>query len=304
MRHVLLINPNAGRGDRIDALFREAERVFSARGEPFAIRLCESSGRVRALARAAADREEETVVYACGGDGTLSEAAGALAGSRCALAPVAIGSGNDFVRYFGDGAGERFRSLQALSDGVSRPIDLLRVGERACLNIASAGFDAAVCARMPAYRRLPLVNGPAAYRLALAEGFLTRVRHRFAFEIDGRAEPAADYTFAVAANGAFYGGGFHAAPRASLTDGLIDLVRVPALARLQMLRMVGAYRRGEHLDRYPFVRFERCRSVRFLSGAAIEMNLDGELVSLRNPLVTIEPGALLLRVPAAFAEKI
>ncbi len=305
MRHILLLNPTAGRGDRTDALRREAERVFAARGEPYEILTGKYPGHVRELARAVAGQGEKAVVYACGGDGTLSEAASGLAGSRiCALAPVAIGSGNDFVRYFGEDAEERFRSLQALADGVSRPIDLLRVGDLVCLNIASAGFDAAVCARMPAFRRLPFVSGPAAYRLALTEGFLTRIRHRFAFEIDGRAVPAEEYVFAVAANGSFYGGGFHAAPRASLTDGLIDLVRVPALPRLRMLRLVGAYRRGEHLDRFPFVRFERCRSVRFLSDAPIEMNLDGEIVSLSDPLVTIDPGALLLRVPAAFADKI
>ena len=305
MRHVLLINPAAGKSNRTAELTRAAASVFARRTEPWEILSTAYPGHARALAREIAARGEETIVYVCGGDGTLGEAADGLAGRKaCALAPVPLGTGNDFVRYFGTDAPERFYALAALADGVTRPIDLLRVNGRVCINIASAGFDAAVCARMPMYKRLPLVSGSAAYKLALAHGFFTAVKNRFSFEIDGVSAEAADYVFAVAANGSFYGGGFHAAPRARLADGLIDLVRIPSMPRSQMLRMVGAYRRGEHLERYGWIRFTRCRSVRFLSEEPIGMNLDGEIVPMCDPLITVEPGALRLRVPAALADKI
>jgi len=305
MRHVVLINPAAGKTDRADAIARMAEKAFSAGDEPWELRLTERPGHAAEIAAALAAEGEETILYVCGGDGTLGEAAHGLAGSACcALAPVPIGSGNDFVKTFGEGAAERFRSLEALRDGTTAPIDLLRVGERVCLNIASAGFDAAVCARMPIYKRLPAVSGAAAYRLALAHGFFTAVKNRYAFEIDGVPAEPADYVFAVAANGRWYGGGFCAAPRAALSDGLIDLVRIPSLPRAKMLTMISAYRRGEHLDRYDFIEFTRCKSVRFLADEPILMNLDGEIVTMRDPLIAIEPKALRLRLPAGLEAQI
>jgi len=298
MRHVVLINPAAGKTDRADVVARMAEAAFSNGADPWELRLTERPGHAAEIAAAVAAAGEKTILYVCGGDGTLGEAAHGLAGSACcAMAPVPIGSGNDFVRTFGEGARERFFSFEALRDGTTVQIDLLRVGERTCLNIASAGLDAAICARMPIYKRLPAVSGSAAYWLALIHGFFTAVKNRYAFEIDGVRTDPADCVFAVAANGRWYGGGFCAAPRADVADGRIDFVRIPSLSRMKMLSMIPAYRRGEHLDRYGFIEFMRCKSVRFLANGPIPMNLDGEIFPMRDPLVTVEPEALRLRLP-------
>jgi YegS/Rv2252/BmrU family lipid kinase len=300
MRHVLILNPAAGKGDRVEALAREAKAFFSARGEEAAICMTNGIGHASELARSAAHTGQPTVIYACGGDGTLGEVANGIAGSKtCALATVPIGSGNDFVRQFGDNAKEHFCSIAELADGIVRPIDLLDVDGHGCLNIASAGLDAEICARMPCYKRIPLVSGSMAYYLSLARCFLTSVRNRYAFVVDGEALPAADYLFAVAANGRYYGGGFCAAPQADLSDGLIDLIFVPTIPRIRMIGMIGSYRRGEHLEKYDFMRFLRCKTVQYLADDPISMNLDGEIIPLQNPTVTIRPQALRLMLPRA-----
>lgn len=53
-------------------------------------------------------------------------------------------------------------------------------------------------------------------------------------------------TLAVAANGRVYGGGFQAAPRAEVTDGLLDVAVAKGMSRLTVTTFVGRYKSGRH----------------------------------------------------------
>ncbi|HWP50121.1 MAG TPA: diacylglycerol kinase family protein [Clostridia bacterium] len=248
--------------------------------------------------RCAADGVE-TTLYACGGDGTLGEVAQALPGNpQLILAPVPAGSGNDFVRSLESlrGAKARF-SLPSLIDGEVVPLDLLMAGGRVSLNIASVGLDAAIAQNMVRFKRLPLLKGETAYMLSLVYCFFTTVRYRYQFEIDGVLQPEEDCIFAVAANGRFYGGGFMAAPLADWQDGQIDFISIPAMPRLRLLPMIGSYKRGEHLEKYDFVRFIRCRQVRILADKPVALNRDGETEPAQNPIIEIMPAAARLLIP-------
>lgn len=69
-------------------LTEQIRAVFSVRGEPFEIEITARPGHAEALARRAAEDGIPTVLYVCGGDGTLGEAAQALPGHpQLALAP-------------------------------------------------------------------------------------------------------------------------------------------------------------------------------------------------------------------------
>ena len=110
-------------------LTEQIRAVFSVRGEPFEIEITARPGHAEALARRAAEDGIPTVLYVCGGDGTLGEAAQALPGHpQLALAPVPTGTGNDFIRSFGGEAQKRFCDLAALAAGHIEEIDLLRAG--------------------------------------------------------------------------------------------------------------------------------------------------------------------------------
>ena len=61
--------------------------------------------------------------------------------------------------------------------------------------------------------------------------------------------------------------------------------------------MIGSYRRGEHLDRYPFLRLRRCRTVQILSDDPVGLNLDGEVFRVRDPLIEVLPRAARLLLP-------
>lgn len=297
LRHVFILNPKAGKFDCTPALSAEIQTLFAGRGEDYELAVTQYPGHAEEIARRCAVDGVETTLYACGGDGTLSEVAQALPDNpQLILAPVPVGTGNDFVRSLLPKGQVRF-SLSALLDGQVVPLDLLMAGERVCLNIASVGLDAAIAQNMARFKRLPLIKGETAYMLSLIYCFFTKMRYRYQFELDGAPQPGGDILFAIAANGRYYGGGFMAAPLADWQDGLIDFVQIPALPRLRLMPMISHYKRGEHLQKYDFIRFARCKQLRILSDKPVTLNRDGEIAPAENPIIKILPAAARLLIP-------
>ncbi|HIT18179.1 MAG TPA: diacylglycerol kinase family lipid kinase [Candidatus Fimivivens faecavium] len=310
-KHIFIINPVAGKRDRTEEIYEKVRGFFALRGaeQEYEIYVSRAPGDSRDIARRRASLGGRLCFYACGGDGTLSEVLNGIAGEEgCSLAPVPIGSGNDFIRSFGEDA-EQFYQLDKLVDGEEIVVDLLRVnpqaGEaRAGINIVSVGLDCAVAKNAKRFKRIPFAGGGFAYKLSLLWCFFTSVKNRYEVELDGESFPREDYIFVVAANGRFYGGGFQASPRSRIDDGVLDLIRVPALPRNKILPMIGAYRRGEHLGYPGLAKAAHGRSVRILSERTIDVNIDGEIFPMENPLIELVPAAMSLRVPRACAAKI
>ena len=101
-------------------------------------------------------------LYAVGGDGTLNEIArGALGMWNVAIGHFPVGTGNDFIKTFGDRA-PLFQKLGNLVEGEEIPVifggQLRRRPER-----AQRGVDARVAAGMRKYKRLPLMHGQWPY---------------------------------------------------------------------------------------------------------------------------------------------
>ena len=216
-----------------------------------------------------------------------------------AVGCVPIGSGNDFIRTFENIPSEAFLDLSRQAVGDIRKIDLLQVEDRVSVNILSAGYDAAVCDNLERFKRLPLVNGSAAYNMSVVYCLARYMKNRYTLYADGEevADEKRDYLFAIAANGRYYGGGFKAAPTAEPDDGYIDFIRIPTVSRLQLAKLVGIFRRGEHIEKLPFCKLMRCRTLKITADKPVDVNLDGEIVKMRDPEIKILPKALNFIVP-------
>ena len=96
MRHVFIINPNAGKKGSTQTLEEQIRREFS--GREYEVYMTEGPGHAQALARAAAQVGDEVRIYACGGDGSLNEAVNGAAGyDNAAVTNVPKGTGNGFL---------------------------------------------------------------------------------------------------------------------------------------------------------------------------------------------------------------
>lgn len=306
--HLFLINPAAGKQDRTEQIAKAAAAVQTDGNVTIYTAQSPGDGE-RYICERLREAQAPINVYACGGDGTLNEAAQGiyLSGSRNAsLGFIPTGTGNDFLRSFRIPE-SRFRCVRDMMNGKAIPCDLILVtddngAERVCVNIASAGFDADVCRGKDAFRRLPLVTGGAAYSLSAARQLFHHLGYTFTVLADGEPVGAGlkdEYLLVIGANGQYYGGGFKASPESVIDDGFMNLILVETLSRAAFARLIGKFRRGDYFASLGGrMVHRRVRSMQILSEQPLDMNLDGEIFSMRNPRLTLLPSFLRFLLPS------
>lgn len=304
--NLFIINPAAGKRDQTAELTESIKKLFARdpflKHEPHEIAVTRGVGDATVITGLAAEEHPEGVrVYACGGDGTLNEVVCAAAEKEnVAVCPVPVGSGNDFIKYFEDIPRESFLDLGACIRGKTVLCDLLKVAGHFCLNIASVGLDAVTAARQQKVKKIPLVSGSFAYKIALFYSFLSNMKNPIRLVVDGREEDVGGGNLAIAAagNGRFYGGGFKATPTANVSDGYIDFIAIPTVSRVKFLKYVGDYQKGLHMESMKdFLFYRRCKTVQMLSPKPLVVQADGEIFRLKDPRIEIVPCALRLILP-------
>ncbi len=302
--HLFIINPKAGAKDRYPKMAEEINKL-SVTGEVFVERT-EYRGHATEIVSDYLSRSNEFLrIYSCGGDGTLSEVVSGVHASEnknCAIGVVPIGSGNDFIKNFSDFTKDDFLNLSKMCEGDCIPADVIEVSDAdkkaVSINIVSAGFDAATAKGMSKYKRIPLLR-KISYELSLVECLFTKRKHKFKLIADGVEveDGTNNYLFALAANGTYYGGGYKASPLSDLSDGYMDFIRIKTVGLIKFLKLVGKYRRGEHLSITDIVDWQRCKKLEFVKDEYIDMNLDGEIIPMKNPTVEIIDDAVKVILP-------
>ena len=305
--NLFIINPAAGKRDQTAELTESIKRIFEKdpllKHEEYKIAVTRGVGDATVVTGLAAEEYPDGLrVYACGGDGTLNEVVCAAAEKEnVAVCPVPVGSGNDFIKYFEDIPRDAFLDLDACVRGETIVCDLMKVAGHYCLNIASVGLDAVTAARQQKVKKVPLISGSFAYKIALFYSFLSNMKNPIRLEVDGKEENVGNGNLAIAAagNGRFYGGGFKATPTANVSDGYIDFIAIPTISRRLFLKYVGDYQKGLHMESMKeFLFYRRCKKIRMLSPKPLVVQADGEIFTLKDPEIEIVPGALRLILPA------
>jgi len=290
-RHILIIvNPAAGRarsserrlGRFVAALERQGCTVVLRRAGP-------SPGQVERLAGQAEPGFD--AIVAAGGDGTISAVVNGLGGRAVPFGVLPLGSANVLAREIRlPRAPEALASL--ITTGPVSPIWLGRVGERAFVMMASAGFDSEIVAALsPELKR-------RVGRLAFAWGFLVRLWHCPACELTVRAD-GVEYRAAavVAAKGRHYAGPFVVAPGADLAEPVLELVLLDRRGRWAMLRYATALFRGR-VPRLGDIAIVRARQASVAGNRALPVQADGEIVGELPITLAVADRPLLLIRPA------
>ena len=275
MEHLFIINPAAGSRDRTEEYRAAIDAACGKRGLSYRIAVSAAPGDCTRLAREAAQSGKEYRIYACGGDGTLNEvAAGAAGFDNVAVTVYAGGSGNDFVKLFNDP--DAFFDLERLLDPEEATFDLIRCNDDISLNICSVGLDARIGTDVSRYKRLPLLHGFRAYVVSTIINVVKGISEHYVVDIEGEAVDARQ-TLICACNGRFYGGGFNPVPEADPTDGLLDVLLVTHVSRLQVAKVIGKYKNGRYKELSSLVRHFRTKELTIRCDRVTPINLDGEL---------------------------
>ena len=275
MTHLFIINPAAGSRDRTEKYTKNIQKVCDARGLSYRIEVSAAPGDCCRIARQAAQTGKEYRIYACGGDGTLNEVVAGVAGyDNASVTCYRGGSGNDFVKIFGNA--DAFLDLERLLDCKETTFDLMRCNDDICLNICSVGLDARIGTDVSNYKRLPLLSGFRAYAVSTLINVVRGIGEHYVVEIDGEKIDG-EQTMICACNGRYYGGGFNPVPFADPCDGLMDVLLVKKVSRLQVPTVIGKYKSGRFQELPHLVRHFRVKELTIHCDAPTPINLDGEL---------------------------
>lgn len=275
MKHLFIINPAAGNKDRTEQYTKKIESICTEKGVDFEIRISQAPGNCAEIAREAAQSGEEYHIYSCGGDGTLNEVvAGAAGFPNVSVSVLSGGSGNDFTKLFSDP--DAFRDLERLLDCEETEFDLIRCNDDLALNICSVGLDARIGTDVANYKRLPLLSGFRAYAVSTLVNVIRGIGEHYVVQI-GSETIDAEQTLICACNGRFYGGGFNPVPDADPTDGLLDVLLVTKVSRLQVPGVIGKYKNGRYQELPHLVRHMQVKELTILCDKPTPINLDGEL---------------------------
>jgi diacylglycerol kinase family enzyme len=291
-RITVLLNPRAGTQD--DAVMQHVSDAFrrAGAGEPD-IRIVE--GPLVHAAASEALAHGSTVVVAGGGDGTVSSVASAIVGRDAALGILPLGTLNHFAKDVAVPI-DVDDAIRAIAGGRTIRVDVGEVNGRPFINNASVGMYALLIAERQAMQRLGRGKWLAH---ALAATRVWRRYHRLhaLLRVD-RRERAVPTPFVFVGNNEYELSGLELGGRKNLEAGRLHVCMAPGMPRRRVARMIIVAIFGDICRLEGFESFTAAEVTLDAGTARLRVSLDGELITLDNPLeFRIRPRALRVIVP-------
>jgi diacylglycerol kinase (ATP) len=270
---IYLINPISGTRGK-GSLKTMIARRTQAKDISFEILDTDIRGKYNEVRKKITD-EGYTDIVVCGGDGSVNQAVYALADTGVRFGIIPMGSGNGLAFAAGIPKASE-KALDIVFTGVPRLTDAFMVNEQFACMLCGLGFDAQVAHQFADQPK----RGLATYASLTTRHFFSA--EAYPFEIQANKFTFTTEAFFLSiANSNQFGNNFTIAPKAILSDGLLDVVIVKKVAKplllLTVMRQVlaGKLRRIENSLRSPVIYFQTQElSISNLGNAP--MHIDGE----------------------------
>lgn len=305
---LLVVNPHAGAG-RAGARLPKLAAALRAEGGRFDVARTQGPDHAGELVRDAL-RAGVPGVAVVGGDGTVNEALNGFFDAQCEpvapdawLAPLPCGTGGDFRRTLGVSRRTDAMAARMMAARVrSIDVGLLRYharddsrAHRFFLNIASFGIGGLVDELVNDTPKW--MGGTPAFLLGTLRAMRRYRNQRVRIRLDDGAARETRVLNCAVANGQYFGGGMHIAPKARIDDGAFDVVGLEPTSLVQQTRLTPHLYRGTLLDK-PGVTWTRARRVHaepVEPGEAVLLDVDGEAPGRLPAVFEMRPAALRLR---------
>lgn len=313
MKHYFIMNPVSGHK-------RARERFLHTMTDmetDYELIFTTKKGDARAFAEDIANtafRKDETVrIFACGGDGTVSDIVNGAAGcGDVEIGCIPLGTGNDFIRNFGKKSD--FLDVEKYVNGPAVYCDAIRyeaendgvITKGRCVNMINIGLDCHIVATTDTIKKLPAINGSMAYLTSVFLNLIKKSGEDLKVNYDERFRHDGELLLISVANGCFCGGGIKGLPKARTDDGLMDVSLVGDVSRRDFIRLFPKYAKGTHLDDKLIIRKKLLRyskEIRLDIDAnknSFKLCVDGEISSQQHLKLEIEPRAFKFIVPEGY----
>ena len=290
-KHItFIVNPISGtqEKDQIIALINEYLDIDKY---TFQIIYTQYAGHAEEIAAQCAE-DSHFAVVAVGGDGTVNEVARALTHTHTALGIIPCGSGNGLARHLQISMQPR-KAIEAINEGIIERIDYGTINRRKFFCTCGVGFDAFVSLKFAEAGK----RGLNTYIEQSLNASLNYKPETYKLTIDGNETEIYQAFLIACGNAAQYGNNAYIAPKATLTDGLLDVtilnpftpLDVPSLA-LQLFTKT--------IDQNSHIKTFRCKTINIRREKPGVVHYDGDPVMMgANLKVKIHHAGLHVIVP-------
>jgi len=211
-------------------------------------------------------------IFAVGGDGTMNGVGTKLIGQteEVGFGIIPTGSGNGFARNIGFSLDLETAIKQSLNPQ-SLVIDTGLYNNKPFMNVAGIGLDAVIAAD---YANAPK-RGLKVYLSKSTRSYLRYQYPSYRITVDGIVHEYENLMMVVIANGNQFGYDARIAPKASLTDGLFDIIIVKRFPMIHVGFMIGRFFSGNILNSR-YVEMLRGKEVVVESDQQVYGHIDGE----------------------------
>ena len=245
-----------------------------------------SVAEMKIQVRIALENGEVEKLLSVGGDGLFHLLLQFAIEFRVPLAIAPGGTGNDFYRSLGWFDHELDDYLSHLTTTKPTAIDLGVVDGEYFGAVLSSGFDSVVNERA---NTMKWPKGPAKYNLAIALELPKFRAMEFKIFADEKVLEVEAMLIAIG-NGNSYGGGMKVCPDADFYDGLLDIMILHPITKLEFLKVFPTVYKGTHIE-HPQVEIIRAKKIRIESKAVAYA--DGERIGQLPVQVESLPQTLL-----------
>lgn len=235
---IFLLNPIAGTGNK-SKIRKLIEKKFAEQQVDFEIFPTNAAGNYSHIRDKIAN-DEVTEIVVAGGDGTISSVVNDLRDTNIPFGLIPCGSGNGLALCAGISKNPQ-KAIDLLFTGSPRLTDAFLINEGFSCMLSGLGFDAQVAHDFAKQDKRGLLT----YIKQTYANFLKAKPYKFEITANG-SSLSTDAFFISIANSNQFGNQFTIAPKASLNDGLLDVVIVQKMSKAQMvLAMLYQIKRGE-----------------------------------------------------------
>lgn len=226
-KFIYFINPISGTKNKEAVLALIKERTAKA-GISFEI-LHTNAAAEYGFLKEKIKADKITDIIICGGDGTVNQVAGSLIDTDVNIGIIPLGSGNGLALAAGIPRNPS-KALDIIFKGNASYIDGFFINQKFSCMLCGLGFDALVAHEFAAHPS----RGLNTYVKLTLKNFLSASFYPFTITTNGTSITTEAFFISIA-NSNQFGNNFTIAPKASLSDGLLDIVIVNRMSRLKML---------------------------------------------------------------------
>lgn len=230
-KFIYFINPISGTKDKEKALQIIRERTTKA-GIPFEILHTNPQGNYDYL-QEKIEAQQVTDIIVCGGDGTVNQVAAALKNIDIPIGIVPMGSGNGLALTAGISKNIH-KALNIIFNGKAALVDGFTINGKFSCMLCGLGFDAQVAHDFAAQQK----RGLKTYVEQTIKNFRKAPTYTFILRIADTIIQTEAFFISIA-NSNQFGNNVKIAPKASLSDGLLDIVVVNKMSKAKLLYSIG-----------------------------------------------------------------